>query len=184
MKKNITGLTAIIIITCGIIACTGCEKNNDSSTETTSVEELVQPLLGMFSIGDTNLLDLNCVDTSTYTAAEMGQFFNSYLTLFINRAYLIFYPNDDDPSLTDVLLVPLVADFAEIIHDCFEEAENNVMIIIFKTKNKNRFQEWVTQKNEEGYVVVSGYNNQTKEFEAVAYTKTEWALIMAAATSM
>jgi len=183
MKKNITGLTAIVIIACGIIACTGCEKKNDSSTETTSVEELVQPLLGMFSIEDTNLLDLNCVDTSTYTAAELEQFFNSYLTLFINRACLIFYPNDDDPSLTDVLLVPLVADFAEIIHDCFVEAENNVMTARIKTKNKTFFQQWVTPKNEEGYVVISAYNKQTKEYEAIAYAKTEWAQITAAATS-
>ena len=175
MKKHITGLTVTVIIACSIIACAGCEKNSDSSMENTSRDELIQKAQGMLSPEDLSLFDLNWVDTSSYSNEELEQFFDSHITLFMPRAYLVFYKNEEDPMLTDVLLVPFEADFAEIINQSFTERID--MLIGFKTKSKKRLQEWVAQKTEEGYIVVTKYNKTTKEYDAAAYTRLEWALI-------
>lgn len=174
MKKRITGLTAIAIIACIIIVCTGCETKSDSSAENASRDELIQNAQGMLSPEDLSLLDLNWVDTSSYSNEALEQFFDSYITLFIPRAYLVFYKNEEDPMLTDVLLVPIKADFAETIHDCFTEAGNSIKHNNIRTKSKKRLQEWVTQNSEEGYIVVTKYNKTTKEYETAAFTRLEW----------
>lgn len=177
MKKNISGLTLLVSITCCIIACSGCKKDTDSSTENLSHEGLLQKAQGMLSPEDLNLLDLNWVDTSTYSKEDLDNFFDLHMTLFLSRAYIVFYANEENPTLTDVLLVPLESDFAEIIN--FDFTERLDMLDGFQTKDKKRLHAWMDKKHEEGCIVVVRYDKKTKMYDATAFTKAEWALIMA-----
>ena len=157
------------IVTIGSIALVSCDKKSDNFT---SKEQLTAPYMDMvYSV------DLNTFEVTTISRNEIETFIDFYLDKFSTKAFIAWGISEMSPDSVDVYLIPHASHYANNIKSKFNALQNGAKFVHFHDKDKNKVNTWANEQMEKGYIVVCYYDEKTKEYHALAYTKLEWALL-------
>lgn len=174
IMKNFS-MIAIAILTISIASVTvSCTKNDLlSPTDGNSrKEQLTAPYLDMM-----NSVNLDTFEVTIISKDEADTYIDFCLDNFSFNAFIAWKISEMSPDSVEVYLIPHMSHYADNFKSKFNAMQNGAKFKNFHDKDKDKVKKWADEQVENGYIVVCYYDEKTKEYYALAYTKLEWALL-------
>ncbi len=116
-------------------------------------------------------IDPNTIVITTYSVENYNRHYSLTMNLreFAGKSYFVLKQNKGIPVTMDVMRVPYGSEWGGIITDIFSSKAE-----FYKTKDADKFGKWVTDMAEQGFYVVTTYDEETGVYSGTALTEEEW----------